>query len=154
MTSRPLDSLSNMGWFASVFQICFVYCDNIILLFVALMTFIVQNVGLLEQIITVFSDAKVYIWAKIYSIYFSNIFLTKKKHFCNKSYTTLWMTLQALRKMGEDYRKYFSKNFSFLFKKLRRKTGKKILFRSRQLTNVDFLHFFTQKNSWLEFFPS
>ena len=44
----------------------------------ALMTFIVQNVGLLEQIITVFSDAKVYIWAKIYSIYFSNIFYKKK----------------------------------------------------------------------------
>ena len=85
------------------------------------MTFIVQNVGLLEQIITVFSDAKEYIWAKIYSIYFSDIFYKKKRKRKKKAFQQQiqWMTLQALRKMGEDYGKYFSKNFSFfLFQKV------------------------------------
>ena len=85
----------------------------------ALMTFIVQNVGLLAQIITVFLDAEEYIWAKIYSIYFTHIFykiVEKNKHFCNKCDMN---DIASFAKNGGGLRKIFFQKFFSLPQKVK-----------------------------------
>ena len=85
------------------------------------MTFIVQNVGLLEQIITVFSDAKVYIWAKIYSIYFSNIFLTtKKKTFLQQILYYTMNDIASFAKNGGGLQKIFFQKFFLPLQKVKK----------------------------------